>query len=63
MAEVFFLCHKSYVFTWVVSTPNIKTKHRGTMKGKNYKKFLHPVEISSTLQQLQEVLLEKGHVL
>ena len=33
------------------------------MKGKNYKKFLRLVEISSTLQRLQEVLKEKGHVL
>ena len=62
MAEVF-LHNKSYVFTWVLSTPNIKIKHRGTMKGKNYKKFLRLVEISSTLQQLREVLLEKGRAL
>ena len=62
MAEVF-LRNKSYVFTWVVSTPNIKIKHWGTMKGKNYKKISRLVEISSTLQWLQEVLLEKGHVL
>jgi len=33
------------------------------MKGKNYKKISHLVEISSTLQQLQKVLLEKGRVL
>ena len=33
------------------------------MKGKNYKKFTGLVEISSTLQQLREVLLEKGCVL
>ena len=33
------------------------------MKGKNYKKIPCLVEISSTLQQLREVLLEKGHVL
>jgi len=33
------------------------------MKGKNYKKISCLVEISSTLQQLREVLLEKGHVL
>jgi hypothetical protein len=32
-------------------------------KGKNYKKFSRLVEISSTLQQLWEVLLEKGHAL
>ena len=62
MAEVF-LHDKSYVFTWVLSTPNIKIKHWGTMKGKNYKKFLRLVEISSTLQWLREVLLEKGHIL
>ena len=64
MAEVF-LHDKSYVFTWVLSTPNIKIKHQGTMKGKgkNYKKFSRFVEISSTLQQLRKVLLEKGHAL
>ena len=62
MAEVF-LHNKSYVFTWVVLTPNIKIKHRGTTKGKNYKKISHLVEISSTLQQLWKVLLKKGHVL
>jgi hypothetical protein len=33
------------------------------MKGKNYKKFLRLAEISSTLQQLREVLLEKGRIL
>jgi len=33
------------------------------MKGKNYKKFSRLVEISSTLQRLQEVLLKKGRVL
>ena len=33
------------------------------MKGKNNKKFSRLVEISSTLQRLREVLLEKGHVL
>ncbi len=62
MAEGF-LHNKSYVFTWVLSTPNIKIKHRGTMKGKNYKKFLRLVEISSTLQQLRKVLLKKGRAL
>ncbi len=62
MAEVF-LRNKSYIFTWVVSTPNIKIKHWGAMKGKNYKKISRLVEISSTLQWLQEVLLEKGHIL
>ena len=62
MAEVF-LHDKSYVFTWVLSTPNIKIKHRGTMKGKNYKKFSRLVEISATLQQLRKVLLKKGCVL
>ena len=36
---------------------------RGTMKNKIYKKFSCLVEISSTLQQLREGLLEKGHVL
>jgi len=63
MAEVFFLLHKNYVFTWAVSTPNNKIKHRGTMKGKNYKKISRLVEISSTLPRLQKVLLEKGRVL
>jgi hypothetical protein len=62
MAEGF-LHNKSYVFTWVLSTPNIKIKHRGTMKGKNYKKILRLVEISSTLQQLRKVLLKKGRAL
>ena len=33
------------------------------MKGKNYKKFLRLVKISSTLQQLQMELLEKGRAL
>jgi len=33
------------------------------MKGKNYKKFSCLVEISSTLQQLRDVLLKKGRVL
>jgi hypothetical protein len=33
------------------------------MKGKNYKKFTGHVEISSTLQRLREVLLEKGCIL
>ena len=33
------------------------------MKGKNYKKFLRLVEISSTLQQLWKVLLKKGRAL
>mgnify|MGYP006151174937 CR=1 FL=1 len=33
------------------------------MKGKNYKKFSRLVEISSTLQQLWEVPLEKGRAL
>ena len=32
-------------------------------KGKNYKKFSCLVEISSTLQQLRKVLLEKGRAL
>ena len=62
MAEVF-LHDKSYVFTWVLSTPNIKIKHQGTMKGKNYKKISRLVEISSTLQQLRKVLVEKGRAL
>ena len=33
------------------------------MKGKNYEKFTGHVEISSTLQRLREVLLEKGCIL
>ncbi len=33
------------------------------MKVKNYKKISRLVEISSTLQRLREVLLEKGRVL
>ena len=61
MAEVF-LHNKSYVFTWGLLTPNIKIKHRGTMKGKNYKKISRLVEISATLQQLRKVLLKKGCV-
>ena len=46
-----------------VPTPNTKIKHRGTMKGKNYKKILRlvEVEISSTLERLRKVLLKKGH--
>ena len=33
------------------------------MKGKNYKKFSHLVEISSILQKLRDMLLKKGRVL
>ena len=33
------------------------------MKGKNYKKISRLVEISSTLQQLRKVLVEKGRAL
>jgi hypothetical protein len=33
------------------------------MKGKNYKKFSHLVEISSTLQKLRDMLLKKGRIL
>ena len=33
------------------------------MKGMNYEKFSHHVEISSTLQQLRDMLLKKDHVL
>ena len=41
----------------------LKKKHQGTMKGKNYKKISRLVEISSTLQQLRKVLVEKGRAL
>ena len=59
MAEVF-LHNKSYVFTWVVSTPNTKITHRGTMKGQ---KILSCVVIKSTLQQLRTKLFNEGFAL
>jgi hypothetical protein len=63
MAEVF-LIKKINVFTWVVSTrTTINIINKDTMKSKKNKKISRLVEISSTLQQLQEVLLKKGHVL
>ena len=59
MAEVF-LHNKSYVFTLVVSTPNTKIKHRGTMKGQ---KILSCVVIKSMLQQLRTKLFYEGFAL
>ena len=59
MAEVF-LHDKSYVFTWIVSTPNTTIKHRGTMKGQ---KISSCVVIKSTLQQLQMKLFNGGFAL
>jgi hypothetical protein len=63
MAEVF-LNKKNNGFKWVVSTrTTINIINKDTMKSMKNKKFSRLVEISSTLQQLREVLLKKGHVL
>ena len=59
MAEVF-LHNKSYVFTLVVSTPNTKIKHRGTMNGQ---KILSCVVIKTMLQQLRTKLFYEGFAL